>query len=229
MSSGALQPFCVADADVLHGARRIGEIESVGPEVGAARGVVEQGDAPHDDLGPVGVVVDVGDVVSAARQRATETLAGRSPTLAVVAAQVDAEGSDDPDDPPVVAHDRVAVGRMTSTRDRRTRRDAVVVVPADVLAGAAEQEIRTVRAIHVADEAEEVGAAADDVVLAPAPEDDVVPASTLDVVVAVGQPILVRGDHGQRSPTRSHVPAAVAASVPSPLAAQPSGLREAPT
>ena len=152
-------------------------VEEVRPEVGAARRVVEQGHAADDQLlAGVRVVVEERHV-----------LGDR--------ADVGAVDSDDPDDPAVVADDRVGV---VAVHQVVVAAGVGAVVAGRVGAGAAEEDVGAVRPVAALGQAEEVAAATEDVVLADAAEHDVVAAAALDVVLAVGER-LERRDRRQRA------------------------------
>ena len=164
--------------------------EPLWPEVCAARGVVEQCDTAHDNLAvrAVHVVVDVRHVLRRRRVAARRAIAGR------VVAHIDAVDADDADDASVVADDRVGVAGVTVTGDHHPWEQAAIVVAGAVEAAVAEQDVRAVWAVVRGDEAEEVGAATNDVVLAEPTEHDVVAAAPLDVVLSVGRGKVEGGD-----------------------------------
>ncbi len=198
------------------------QVEPVRTEVRATGGVVEQVDtADHELLAAVGVVVDEAHVPRASDVASIGRIGG-------VVADIGPEGAGDPDDPAVVAHDRVGVGRVPVGRGRRTEAHAAVVIAGRVQAGAAEKEVRAVGTVVHSGQAEEVGGAAEDVVLAEVAEGDVVAAATLEVVLR--RRVAASNDGTRsRSPTTSQVPAWVGSVPAVSEATQPSGLREAPT
>ena len=162
-------------------------------EVGTTDGVVEELHAPdHLTQGAV-AVVDVGDV----HRRAD--CPGR--------VAVDVVDADDPDDVAVVAHDHVgvAVVREVSLGSHARR-----LVAASLRTGPAEDQVGAVRPLVRCREAEEVGVATHQVVLAEATEDRVVAAVALDVVLTVGGCLEGRDD-AQRADVVADLRAALAA------------------
>jgi len=155
------------------------QVEPVGTEVRAAGGVVEQVDAAHDELFAVRVVVDEGHVLGRGAVAAVGGVRG-------VVADVGAVDAGDPDDPAVVAHHRVGVASVPVRRQRIAHSHVAVVVASAVEARAAEQQVGAVGTVVHADQAEEVGGTAEDVVLAEVAEGDVVAAAAFEVVLAVG-------------------------------------------
>ena len=132
----------------------------------AARRVVEQRDCARDDsLSSARVAKDV--VVELQEAVRTGALS-RHPVRA-----------HEPEDVAVVRDDGIGVVRLAVCRG------VARVVQADHRPRAAEDDVRAVLALSLRRLAEEVGAAADDVVLALVAEDDVVAGAALDVVVAV--------------------------------------------
>ena len=93
--------------------------------------------------------------------------------------------ADELEDVAVVAEDHVRVARLAVHRHGAIVRLGADVVACNARAGTAEDRVRSSRTHRRCDEAEAVGAVADEVVLAQVAEDQVVAAIAFDVVVAV--------------------------------------------
>ena len=164
---------------------RIGQREQIRPEVRTAQRVVEVGNAAHDDAVVFAVfAVRPGRPVDVVVERDIER-------RRFIVDQVVAVDADDADDVAVVADDGVGIARVALVGRRPVGRQVVfslvgVAVAVDLGPGASEEVVVTVRSLVRILQAEELRAAAHDVVLAEATEDDVVSAAALDVIFAVG-------------------------------------------
>ena len=133
----------------------------------------------------------------------------RDPTRDDVGAVVEAQEAARPDeveDEPVVRDDRVGVVRVA------VRRRVADVVVRDRGAGAAEEQVRAVRPHRLRRLAEQVRAAADDVVLAEVPEDRVVAGAAEDHVASTAvRPQIRRGEAEEAGAAADDIVLALAA------------------
>ncbi len=102
------------------------------------------------------------------------------------ATDIGAEGAHDANDAAVVSDDRVGVGGVAVTGDELARIEQPIVIAVGPHAATAEQDVGAVGPLLGSGQREEVGTAAEDVVLALTAEGDVVATAAFDVILTIG-------------------------------------------